>query len=929
MIINPQLLVSAQAKFQEVTEREQCEESLYAFLKKGWKYIDPAPFVGGWHLEAIAEHLQAVTDGQIRRLLINVPPRTSKPVAHDAWVLSRRGLIRLSEVIVGDEVWTHRGRWRAVTAIHDQGLLPILRITTRSGRVVEAAADHPFLTPDGWVEMGQLQPDDVVGIVPCREDCGQSAVTEMEARLLGYFVGDGACKAQPNITCADDAVADDIQKCAASLGFATKIQTYRMASTGHMLRRIVVFDPKYSKRGAPIHTKSGIRLWLERHGIFGMSSYTKMIPPEVMSAPNAVIRAFLGAYWSCDGCIAVKGAKRDGVERDDLEVRCDSVNRPFLEQIQIALTRLGINSGIFTKVAKIKTKKQGDTYTSHCLRLSAQDDVWRFAQQVELLHHRVERMKNAKKRRFDFDRSLWGASVASITASGEKHCICLTVEEDSSFTANGFAVHNSSICSVAWPAWTWAQKRIGPNSGPQVQFLSASYAQSLSLRDSVKTRRLIESPFYQKYWGSRFSMTSDVNTKGRYENNKGGYRIATSVDGTLTGEGSQVILVDDAHSATEVESDLVRTSTLQWWDEALSTRLNDPNTGAFVVIMQRLHQEDLTGHIIRREGADWTWLMLPMEHEKSRHCITYVNGAKFWEDPRTEEGELLCPDRFTKEAVANLSKRLGDFASAGQLQQSPVPRGGGLIKEEWWQQWTEPTYPPFSYIIASLDTAYTEKEENDASALTIWGVFQEERTEVSRYGNQIVHKEHPKIMLIHGFQERLALPDLVERVKVACSTMKLPANHPYANKPRFKVDKLIIESKASGLSVYQELQRVIGFSGQFSIELFNPTKLGDKWARVYSVQHLFSEGLVYVPWPKEKDGPNKGQAGPLPYKWVEEIMDQITIFPRGAHDDYVDSMSMGLRYLRDSGVLLRNEEHAHDIQEEGVYRGRAAPLYPV
>lgn len=474
----------------------------------------------------------------------------------------------------------------------------------------------------------------------------------------------------------------------------------------------------------------------------------------------------------------------------------------------------------------------------------------------------------------------------------------------------------SSLCSVAWPAWTWAQSRIGPCSGPQVQFLSASYAQTLSLRDSVKNRRLIESPWYRKNWGHRFSMTSDVNTKGRFENDHGGYRLATSVDGTTTGEGGQIILIDDPHNANEVESDLVRVGTIQWWDEVMGSRLNDPETGAYVVIMQRLHQEDLTGHIIHKEHKDWTWLMLPMEHEISRHCSTRVNNEPFWEDPRTEEGELLCPDRFSKESVNILAKRLGPFAAAGQLQQLPVPRGGGIIKEEWWGQWTESVYPPFEYVLASLDTAYTEKEENDPSALTIWGIYRNENNQ-------------PRIMLVHGWQDRLALPELIERVQATCTTTPLPDSSKYKYKPRFRVDRLIIESKASGISVYQELQRVIGFSTQLGIELFNPTKLGDKQARVYSIQHLFSEGLIYVPWPRIKDGEFKGQPAGTGYKWAEEIIDQITVFPRGSHDDYVDSMSMGMRWLRDSGLLQRNEESAQDEREEAMFRGKPMPLYGV
>lgn len=474
----------------------------------------------------------------------------------------------------------------------------------------------------------------------------------------------------------------------------------------------------------------------------------------------------------------------------------------------------------------------------------------------------------------------------------------------------------SSLCSVAWPAWTWAQSALSPCSGPQVQFLSSSYAQTLSLRDSVKTRRLIESPWYQRMWGKRFALTSDQNTKIRFENDKGGYRLATSVTGTLTGEGGNIILIDDAHNAQEVESDLVRTSTLQWWDESMSTRLNDPATGAFVVIMQRLHQEDLTGHIITRERDYWTWLMLPMEYEPDRRCVTYLKGEKFWEDPRTEDGELLCASRFSKESVEGLTRRLGPFASAGQMQQAPVPRGGGIIKEDWWQQWTESKYPPFEYVLASLDTAYTEKEENDPSALTLWGIFRDSNN-------------NPRIMLIHGWQDRLSISDLVERVIATCTKHELPDTNKYKYKPRFRVDKLVIESKASGISVYQELSRLYGFSGAFGIDLFNPSKLGDKQARVYSVQHLFAEELVYVPWPKVKDGEEKGQPSPYGYKWAEEIIDQITVFPRGTHDDYVDTMSMALRYLRDSGMILRAEEHVAEEQESMTYRGRASALYPV
>jgi hypothetical protein len=163
----------------------------------------------------------------------------------------------------------------------------------------------------------------------------------------------------------------------------------------------------------------------------------------------------------------------------------------------------------------------------------------------------------------------------------------------------------SSLCSVALPAFTWAQpeKRWGPTSGPQVQFLYASYAQQLSVRDSVKCRRLIQSPWYQKHWGKRFNLASDQNVKGRFLNDKGGERLITSVGSAATGEGGAVIVIDDPNAADEAFSEATVEATIEWWDGTMSTRLNDAKTGAYIVIQQRLAEDDLTGHILSKSGA--------------------------------------------------------------------------------------------------------------------------------------------------------------------------------------------------------------------------------------------------------------------------------------------------------------------------------------
>jgi predicted phage terminase large subunit-like protein len=237
--------------------------------------------------------------------------------------------------------------------------------------------------------------------------------------------------------------------------------------------------------------------------------------------------------------------------------------------------------------------------------------------------------------------------------------------------------HMKSLsCSVAWPAWTWAQERRSALSGPSVGFLATSYAQSLSIRDNVKCRRLVESAWYQRRWGSRFQLTGDQNTKIRFENDQGGYRLASSVDGTATGDGGDIIIIDDPISARDALSPTVRQGANEWFDNTMSTRLNNPKTGAYVVIMQRLHEEDLVGHLLDR-GDDWTHLCLPARYE-------HDHPAVWARDPRKESGvELLWPTRMGESEVKKIETALGSYGAAGQLQQRPAPREGGMFKRAW------------------------------------------------------------------------------------------------------------------------------------------------------------------------------------------------------------------------------------------------------
>ncbi len=239
--------------------------------------------------------------------------------------------------------------------------------------------------------------------------------------------------------------------------------------------------------------------------------------------------------------------------------------------------------------------------------------------------------------------------------------------------------HMKSLMScVSLPAFTWAldPAKAGrfqgkPLAGPGVKFLTLSYGMTLSTRDALKTRWLLESPWYQERWGDRWSFRADQNEKDRYVNDHGGHRIPSAVNGLGTGEGGDVIVVDDAHNVLDAESDVKRQAAVTWFREVLPTRFNDQRTGAMIVVMQRTHEADVPGWIIEND-PDYEKLVLPARFE--------ADHPQVWKrDPRVE-GQLLWAEKVPERELSRLERTLGEYAAAGQLQQRPSPRQGGLFK---------------------------------------------------------------------------------------------------------------------------------------------------------------------------------------------------------------------------------------------------------
>ena len=256
----------------------------------------------------------------------------------------------------------------------------------------------------------------------------------------------------------------------------------------------------------------------------------------------------------------------------------------------------------------------------------------------------------------------------------------------------------SLTTNVLWPAWEW-----GPKNLPHKRYVSGSYSETLTVRDNRRTRMLIRDQWYQDLWGERFEMSSDQDSKIKFENNKRGFKLATSVRGVGTGERGDTVIVDDPHNVKDGESDAYREEAILWFTETLPTRMNDPRKSAIVVIMQRIHENDVSGHIIAND-LGYVHLMLPMEFEPERRCHTIIG----FKDPRIHDGELLWPDRFTPEVIARDKKVMGEYAVAGQFQQRPTPRGGGMFQRQWFTKVNANEVPRGGKIIRAWDLAATE-----------------------------------------------------------------------------------------------------------------------------------------------------------------------------------------------------------------------------
>lgn len=437
----------------------------------------------------------------------------------------------------------------------------------------------------------------------------------------------------------------------------------------------------------------------------------------------------------------------------------------------------------------------------------------------------------------------------------------------------------STLVAVMWPAWEWTWN-------PSIQWLFATYASSLTIRDSVKCRRLIQSPWYQEHFGDCFQLSSDLNQKGRFDNDYYGYRLATSVGGTATGEGGDRIVVDDAHNMKEINSDTIRAGVIDWWRDTMSTRGNDMKKLGRVIIAQRGHHQDLPGHVLSTGG--WVHLNLPGYFVPKTRCITKSkkeskriipadpeiftfgdhiqplhNEQVIFSDPRKLENDLLQEDRFGPDEMRKLSMELTERGFESQIQQNPSAKGGNIMKEHHWREWEEPELPELSMIIQSYDTAFEEDEEHDYSARTTWGVFEYEERLNRKLPWTAQYKGQTRLCLIllERLNKRMEFPELRENAMMAAEL--------------WKPDKVLIEKKASGHSLAQEMRRA-------NLPVARIKVTDSKFVRAHAASLVLERGCIFY----------------VKRNWAQEVISQCGNFPADDHDDMVDTVTMAMLWLR-------------------------------
>lgn len=398
----------------------------------------------------------------------------------------------------------------------------------------------------------------------------------------------------------------------------------------------------------------------------------------------------------------------------------------------------------------------------------------------------------------------------------------------------------SLLTSVFWPAWDWIVR-------PNRKWMFATFDAALARRDALRCRGLIASEWFQARWGSRVAIDNDPDkqrTMGVYHTTGGGFRFSSSVGGGATGWHAHIQVVDDPTKPRDVQAggDVAREAlkrTETWWKQTMASRKADPQDFSRVIIMQRLHEDDLAGSCLREGG--WEHLRLPMHFEANNPCVTAIGG-----DQRVEDRELLCPQRFDADTVAETEREMGSQTASAQLEQRPAPEKGLIFERAWLaKEWRDlPSHPRW---IQSWDCAFKDLSTSDFVVGQVWA------------------QKGAEFYLVHQVRAKMTFSETCQAVRDMSKSYPLTSAK-------------LVEDKANGTAVIDALTKEI--PGLIPVE-----PQGGKVARAHAASPMFEAGNVFVP--SLKSAP-----------WIAEWREEMANFPMARHDDSVDATTQAVCWMR-------------------------------
>ena len=477
--------------------------------------------------------------------------------------------------------------------------------------------------------------------------------------------------------------------------------------------------------------------------------------------------------------------------------------------------------------------------------LNASDEVIREVLALEEAKRKLEVRNKAEDSFLPFVEHVYEGFI-----EGAHHKKVATLFEKLAVTPGSRVIVNlpprhtkSEFASYLLPAWL-----IGKN--PSLKIIQTTHTAELAVRFGRKVRNLMETEEYRDIFPG-VDLRADSKAAGRWDTGQGGEYYAAGVGGAITGRGADLLIIDDPHSEQDALSEAAMEHAYEWYTSGPRQRLQPG--GSIVIVMTRWSLKDLTGKLVRAQGADvmadqWDLIEFPAI---------------------LPSDNVLWPEFWNKEELLRVKASLSLSKWNAQWQQNPVAEEGAIIKKEWWNKWEKKDIPPVSYIMQSYDTAFSKKETADYSAITTWGIFKPNESDPE------------SIILMDAQRGRWDFPEL-----------KAKALKEYNY---WEPDMVLIEAKATGTPLTDEL-RATGIP----VVNYTPSKGKDKHTRMHMVAPIFESGKVWAP---ER-------------RFAEEVIDECAAFPHGDYDDYCDSMSMALIRYRKGGFLrLDSDEEEDEIME--------------